>query len=764
MKLFSQLLSLGLTLLLSASGWASTCDQIPSPLGPQQRDLERITCELEIRDRCEKHFKHDFEKRLYMRDCVEPTFLEKYVINPITPKGTAYCAVMFATDIVELLGALGEAGKDALVAAYIWAENTPAEDITDLLNGVPAKANHVAQKTAQCLRSEECRARTVRSFIDAHRAGFDVARKTLQYLMGAARSEASRQVAYWDCLKPEAQDAHVCAVVAGIFIPATKISLILKAKGMTKLTETTEKVTAVVTRQSRAPHAQTAPTPHTPVPKPLPRSDFLKRWSSHAVTTPTENRAWIALSLAPKQAGVFFLDTQNTALKFLNDTLKDKTLVNAIGNRYNASVRELVEQFKRDYPGVEVSFYSDYKSLRAGIRGPPGKENELMQELGRRLAGNDQTFLKEMQEARYVSNEILATPWFRSGLARSSDEANLVTRFSRRSDDGVVQNFETGAVKAQIQSAWSEAERTRQRLEGQLRGTPLVEAVEGTRKFTPSADVLEVVRKTSDPNEVARILSARYNREVTPEQAKSLRQYFDQVDQFSPGLLIPERVAHRFENARAGGVTIDFAGVGSQNAHATARGLASGRSLEDAVVAVRQQERRVTAELDQLKGDTIHRVRQALAPHGIKAEITVSGDDMLVIPNAPLTLEAKRALVALQGKSDVPSSMRTSFFPPGMMNDVERAKQATIGEGIEKSLRKKLEGQLTPQELKNTLIAVDMRGTVTAKGAVALDVALPPRLTPAKRELIRTQFKQAVEEMNQSLRAQGTDATMAAVP
>lgn len=749
MKLLSQLLSVGLTLLLSTSGRASTCDQIPSPLGPQQRDLERITCELEIRDKCEKHFTHEFEKKLYMRDCVAPTFLEKYVINPITPKGTAYCALMFATDVVELIGALGEAGKDALVAAYIWAENTPAEDITDLLNGVPAKANHVAQKTAQCLRSEECRAKTVSRFVDAHRAGVDVARKTLQYLMGAARSEASRQVAYWDCLRPEAQDAHVCAVVAGIFVPATKISLILKAKGLTKLSETTEKVTDAITR---------APT------KLLPRTEFLKRWATHTVTTPVENKAWIALSLAPKQAGVFFVDTQNTALKFLNDTLKDKTLVNALGNRYNASVRELVEQFKRDHPGVEASFYSDYKSLRAGIRGPPGKENELMQELGRRLAGNDQKFLREMHDARYVSAEILATPWFRAGLARSADEANLVTRFSRRADDGVVQTFETGAVKAQIQSAWSETERTRQRLETQLRGTPLLEAIEGTRKFTPTAEVLEVVRKTSDPTDVARILTARYDRPVSAEDAKSLRQYFDQVDQFSPGLLIPERVAHRFERARGGGVTIDFAGVGSQNAHATARGLASGKSLEDAVVAVRHQERRVTADLDQLKADTVRRVQQALVPHGLKAEITVSGDDMLVIPSAPLTLEAKRALVVLQGKSDVPASMRTSFFPAGMMNDVERAKQATIGEGIEKNLRKKLEGQLTPQELKASLFAVDMRGTVTAKGAVALDLAVPARLTPAKRELIRTQFKHAVDEMNQSLRAQGTDATMAAVP
>lgn len=749
MKLLSQLLSVGLTLVLSASGWASTCDQIPSPLGPQQRDLERITCELEIRDRCEKHFTHDFERKLYMRDCVEPTFLEKYILNPLTPKGTAYCALMFATDIVELIGALGEAGKDALVAAYIWAENTPAEDITNLLNGIPEKANHVTQKTAQCLRSEECRAKTVTRFIDAHRAGVDVARKTLQYLMGAARSEASRQVAYWDCLKPEAQDAHVCAVVAGIFIPATKISLILKAKGLTKLSETTEKVTHAITR---------APA------KVLPRSEFLKRWSTHAITTPAENKAWIALSLAPKQAGIFFVDTQNTALKFLNDTLKDKTLVNALGNRYNASVRELLEQFKREHPGVDVSFYSDYKSLRAGIRGPPGKETELMQELGRRLAGNDQKFLKEMHEARYVSADILATPWFRAGLARSADEANLVTRFSRRSDDGVVQTFESSTVKRQIQSAWSEAERTRQHLEGQLRGTPMLSAVDGTSKFTPSAEVLEVVRKTSDAQEVARILSARYGRVVTPDQAKSLRQYFDQVDQFSPGLLIPERVAHRFENARGGGVTIDFAGVGSQNAHATARGLASGKNLEEAVVAVRHQERRVTAELDHLKADTVRRVQQALAPHGIKAEITVSGDDMLVIPSAPLSLAAKRSLVALQGQSNVPSSMRTSFFPAGMMNDVERAKQATIGEGIEKSLRKKLEGHLTPQELKNTLFAVDMRGTVTAKGAVALDMAVPSKLSPPKQELIKAEFKKAVEEMNRSLKAQGTDATMAAVP
>lgn len=757
--------------LFSQQSWA-VCNCIPDPLGENGKELERISCELQLREECHKHFKHDFEKNLYMRSCSEPSFLEKYVLNPVTPKGELYCALMFATDIVELIGVMGETGINALVSAYTWAKNTPPEEIGEMFSTNYRRSKQIAEETRKCLQSVECRKKTIEEFSEGVSKGVEVSRKALQYLMGAARAEAEKQVAYWHCLKPEAQDAHVCATVAGIFIPATKITLILKARGLGKLSETTSKVTERITEKSGSDHsvvrspASTNEVKVTPAVKPIPltRQEFIKKWADVAVTTPSQNRAWIAMSLKAKQPGVFFVDTQNTALKFLNDTLKDKTLVNAFGNRYNASVKAVIEAFKEKYPEIDLEFYSDYKSLRAGIRGPPGKENELMAELGKRLAENDKAFQLEMMQGRYVRAEQMQTPWFRAGLGRSADEANLVTRFSRRSNDSTVDNFDLPHVRGSVLRAWEEAEQTRSILAARFKGTALLKQVPGTNKFVPNAEVMEVVRKSTDPQEVVSTLSQRFGIALTEQDAHRLKQYFTQVDQFSPGLLIPERVAHRFERARQGGLTIDFAGVGSQNAEATAIGLARGTSLEDAVVAVRTQERVVTGMLDDLKDKTQTNVRAALKRHGIDAEITISGDDMLVVPNKPLTAAAKSELVQLQARSGLPSSMRTSFFPSGMMNDVERAVQSTIGEGIEKTLRKRLEGQLSPAQLKQTLFAVDMRGSVTGKGAVGLDYVAPAGITKAQEAIIRREFESSVNDMNRTLKAQGKDASLAALP
>jgi hypothetical protein len=271
-----------------------------------------------------------------------------------------------------------------ILAPHVVSPNR-IDEIESMFTTVQDKGKRVADETRKCLLSTVCRREIVSEFIEAHKKGLDISRRALQYLMGAARAEAENQVAYWHCLKPEAQDAHVCAVVAGIFVPATKITLILKAKGLGKLSDTTSKVTERITARTGTDHSiakappQTNEVKITPVVKTNPptRQEFIKRWADATVTTPAQNKAWIAMSLQAKRPGVFYVDTQNTALKFLNDTLKDKTLVNAFGNRYNASVKAVIEEFKRKYPDVELEFYSDYKSLRAGIRGPPGKENEL---------------------------------------------------------------------------------------------------------------------------------------------------------------------------------------------------------------------------------------------------------------------------------------------------------------------------------------------------------------------------------------------------
>lgn len=494
------------------------------------------------------------------------------------------------------------------------------------------------------------------------------------------------------------------------------------------------------------------------------REEYVERWSDQIATSPSQNRTYIDEALRGEQPGVFFVDTQNTALKRLNDTLRDKSMVDAVGNRYNDLMIEAIEEFRIAHPGVEINMYSDYKSFRASIRGPPGQEDELMAELGQIMSRTEQTFLNELRASNLVEESMINERWFRAGMGRTSDEANLVTRFSRRETDLTPTTFSTARTQARIRNAWELAEQSRDQLARRFSGSPLLRPVEGTSRQIPSAEVLEVVRKTNGPDEIARILSGRYGTQVTRADAELLQEYFTRVDQFSPGLLIPSRVEHRFDEAVNGGFSIDFAGVGSVNAEATAAGLARGTTLQDSIRSVRQSEIVVTRELDALKARTETAVRDVLTRRGIAAEITVSGDDMIVIPNRALTPEIRREIAEAQvaaqaGTSTLPSGMRTSFFREGIPDQAARSIQATIGESIEKKLRSRLEGQIPRDEMRQTLFAIEMRGTSAGSGGVDLNI-VNPNLSPASRQLIERELRNAIEDVNTELRGAGQGGSL----
>lgn len=497
---------------------------------------------------------------------------------------------------------------------------------------------------------------------------------------------------------------------------------------------------------------------------PIPQNEFLERWATRNATNRLQNEEYIRLARLGRQPGRFYLDTQNSALKFLNDNLRDKSLVDAIGNRYNSMVQEALDNFKAAHPGVSIDAYSDYKSFRAAVSGPEGQEAALMAELATIMDRTNASFVDEIRRSNYVGGAFLQDNWFKAGIGRTADEANLVTRFSRRDGDAGTTLFDSQANQTRITNAWQIAQTTRAQLANRFRDTPLMRTVAGTNSSVPTAEVLEVVRKNFDDVDVARILSARHGVVVTPADALRLRLYFNQVDQFSPGLMIPQRVEHRFDLAEQGGFSIDFAGVGSLNAEATAIGLTEGNTLLDAITAVRRREEGVTDALDALKARTETAMRDVLNRHGITADITVSGDDMLVVPNRPLNPAIQRELAEAQARAaGDPSGIRTSFFREGIADQPTRSIQATIGETVEKKLRKRLEDLLPQSDLRQTLFAVDMRGTSAGTGGVGLEI-VNPNLSPEALQIMQREFNLAIGDINKELRAAGQTGDLSRAP
>lgn len=472
----------------------------------------------------------------------------------------------------------------------------------------------------------------------------------------------------------------------------------------------------------------------------------LEEYATRTITTPEQNARFADLARATNtQAGVVFVDTQNSMLKWLNDNLKNKNLVDALNNRHSVMLQEGIEGLKRKFPGLKVETYSDYKGIRFAVTGKAGDDAKLARELQKVTSDVDRRFQQELARNDYASvqGRGRSENWFSTGVGETADLANLQAR--------------TGMSLDEITEVWTSLRGQRQNLESRFGNTPLMRAAQGevTAKI-PTAEVFEQLRKNSDNAEVARILNHRHGLTLSSDDVADFRSYAESADFFSPGLLVSKRVEHNFDEATHGAITMDFGGVGSLNAEATAEGLAQGFSLKRSVMNVRQNERDiVTPYLDQVKNETETAVQAVFERHSMTATITTSGDDMVIVPSGPVSEAMKSELLAAQRSAQESllattgrnTNVRVSFVRPNIASKEDRAILAAEGEGIEKILRNRLEFSFTQAELRGLTFSTDMQGGFRSQGGVRLLIG-GSELSPEKRAQIAQEFSAAVQDAN----------------
>lgn len=627
--------------------------------------------------------------------------------------------------------------------------------------------------------------------------GETLMRPFLSMVVNLLSSIADSQISQFRCLNPQAKLDAICSMAGSLIMPPAVFFSLLRtgvaglrtvrgADGLLARTRASLLTRVRPAPQQPAPRLQARSTPapardgprapsarrssdtFTPAPSVTPAarvetrtstpaittidsSAFTSRWSTRQATTTTQNERWIRLANQGRQPGMIFIDTQNISLKFLNDHVSDKALVDALGNRYNNMMKEALEEFQRLRPHTELSLYSDYKSLRASLQGPPEQVAELTSQLQLRITAVDRAFREEIAALNILPAELVNRSFFRAGIGTTSDEANLVTRFSRRNEDGMTGDFQSPQIQSQIRQAQRDLERNRSLLETNLGNTALMTTSHSGTRRVPTEMVFEVVRKNSDPARIRDILQDRTGVRLTQADAQLLKTYSEQVDQFSPALIISERVTHNFAEAAHGGFTVDFAGVGSWNLSATAQGVAINDSLDSAITAVRIHEQRVTRRMNDVKKAAQESANEVLARHNITAQITVSGDDMVVVPSAPLSAQIRAEIAQAQSRvAESPSAIRMSFFPAGIPDVSGRVITATIGESVEKRLRKNLESQLGFENLRESNFAIDMNHPPVGSGnTVRLIMQANPNMTIQDRQRVMEEFAKAVREVGE---------------
>lgn len=487
-------------------------------------------------------------------------------------------------------------------------------------------------------------------------------------------------------------------------------------------------------------------------------TEFVSQYGTKVHVSVAENQKFIDLARASNAGkldpnSTIFVTQENAIMKKLNTELGNKDVVTALTTfqqeRYLAEINKL----KARYPEIDFTNYQDFKSIQSSLqvrdsrKFTPARRTQLLADLDRAFLKANKDLKAEMDRLG-ISPKGLGSPdtWFRGGIGNSADRANLAARYSRRTSNqnpGFT-NYDSGAVKDDLAGVLSSTEKIRTQIAGSPNFAPLLSSADGAT--IPRSDVFDLVRKHSDPQDLAAAISSRYNlRSFSAADASLLQRYAKGVDEFSPSILIAKRESLDLSDARLGVVSADFVGMGGDNLRATAASMAGRNSVDSAVLGARKNEGVVTNTFNARK----NRFRSIIGEGS-----QCSGDDCVQVVKTIMTNQDKTRVMDRIARDPLTNQVRMTFVGPGVAPE-HRMILVTQGEAIEKALRRKLEGTVDYDKLKNLTFGLDMNSVRANEGVVNLVIGkrVTTRLSSSERIHIQRAFEEALTAVNQG----GTD-------
>jgi hypothetical protein len=559
----------------------------------------------------------------------------------------------------------------------------------------------------------------------------------------------------YQCFNPIAQEELECYVMGNIIDPTMVAGYFLKgarAASLARKAALLEKGGVEVregTAVGKAINARAAS-----------REAFIGKYVSYSPTSSEQNARWIALAEKGPNSKMKFLDVENSQMKSLNDTLKNKNLVTSLTNYHKDLLFKHIDELEKEFPGLKIEKYSDFKSSRFAFAGEIPKDIEKrMQDIFKKTNDEFSDYLKSQDIVRATDP---TESWFRAGWGGSADQANLSARYSRTQTDNVLQNFDSGELQTGLNAKISNIESQRQTLSKDLANTSVM------REGTLDEDAFDIVRKGN--GDLAKIREGLKDRfalsEISDATVDRITKYSREVDEFSPGIFIENREFASLDSAVHGGLSADMIGLGAANQRGTAEALArssslettakgiSSSSLERALVEARDSEKIVTREFLQQKRVFEKTLNETLPR---KVETVCSGDDCVGVLTGRISKAEKNKVVTELAKTRFAGKYRLAFIGDNVKDPLARNALATNGESIEKNLRTSLRRIIEPRKLKGLTFAADMQTSQLGRGPVDLIIGTAPgvTLTKAEKKLIEENFKGALIDLNNSLGKDG---------
>ncbi len=493
------------------------------------------------------------------------------------------------------------------------------------------------------------------------------------------------------------------------------------------------------------------------------RQKVIDEFEKSEFTSREENVGWISHASDFKPDGkTKFLTFVNSVMKGLNDSTGDKPFVTALTNKAKQLHEKAIKEVLQAYPQVIRQKYSDYNPIRHTL-----EEHDVLQVPENLEAVVAAAFQKSNKEFRdfVVANKLVRNPdksidWFHAGMGDTAEEADRAARAARDlKGQNRLRMFKDPEVQSKIVGGFNKAKELRSQLSDRLKGTDLFEGIPDSQLDTLSEEVFALFRRSSSPEDFGRILSNRFKGiDFDPKLSSDLHAYAKLISEATPGNRIPERIVANLDEAAHGGFSADIQGLGSANLRATAEAMANAKDVNEALALARAGEVQVTERLNKSISSLKNTAEKPITKD-LKIVAKCTGDDCNGVASRALTTPEKQNLLMQFAEDPSTARVRVAFIPAGIKNSLDRNLLSSHGEGIEKLLRARLEGQIPFQKSKDLVFGIDMKGQKVGQGGVELLIAPRPGtdLSVAELKKIRSAMKKAIDDYNRKMQKQGQE-------
>jgi len=494
----------------------------------------------------------------------------------------------------------------------------------------------------------------------------------------------------------------------------------------------------------------------------------------------SNNEEFLRLMDAPLPPGkkAIFFDVENSVLKPLNDfVLEDKGLADAVNGLFYKSFMDRIAK-NPELASKLSATYSDYKSIRLMLAATDGDEAALVRRLlSETYSATVAEFSSTLEAAKLGGlwqnfQGPLGNPrtWFLAGSGQTSIEANMAAR-AARAEARVQPHVPMANFSDQLARYYQEfhqMENLRGTLEGIeiLKTKGIMQAVEGGKHIL-SRETIEVLRKIrradfASESAYRTAIQSRMKKlfavQIEDHVIDGMTRYFDGIDGFSPPIFSAGRTPMPFDQATRGIVSVDFAGLGTDNAYETMRALArveskgveAGPLVDTAFRDAKAAQDLVTSRVEAAKISFNQTARRI----GGEGSTYFSGDDGMFFPTQSFSQPQRHALVSELGRTN-PGQFRVTFveshFPDGTPIPPKLNSQMVVkAENLEKSMRKMFVGSgsshLIPPTRANQLMAAVEFYPTNIAGAGRFNLFLGGNITDQERRIMERAFRMVVAQ------------------